>query len=381
LKPFWHPLSTVLLCEPRCFATDGLVRLLLGSEGRVRLLYAGDRMWPAVPHGTELTIGPLGNEPEPGSVVLASRSGIPDLARVTRSDAAGVTIEADADPELVERVPRAALLGRADLPFRRSGRRRRALRRAVLDLREAWGGRPDACPDPAESVRDKYENQATHYARVAGPEIEPVLLARIRDRLPVRGSLLVLGSGAGRESFALAEAAFRVDGVEFSESMVGLAREEAARRRLEVRFHHADLRRFTAAPGAFDGVLFTYDVYSFLPGRRERVELLRRIAGWLRPGGVVFLSARRLRSAYERLVLLVQWLVRQRVGETEWGDSHTRWIPSDGRMRRSYVHVFSPAQLRVETEAAGFRAGPWVGGHGVLAPDPAAIIRGRPATP
>ena len=51
MKTLWHPLSTILLTEPPCFATDGLVRMLLATERRVRMRYAGDRMWPAVVHG------------------------------------------------------------------------------------------------------------------------------------------------------------------------------------------------------------------------------------------------------------------------------------------------------------------------------------------
>ena len=57
------------------------------------------------------------------------------------------------------------------------------------------------------------------------------------------------------------------------------------------------------------------------------------------------------------------------------GDSHARWIPDDGSLRRSFVHVFSPSRLRAEARQAGFHSEPWEAGHGVLIPDPAAIIR------
>src|SRR5262249_19643051 len=111
-----------------------------------------------------------------------------------------------------------------------------------------------------------------------------------------------------------------------------------------------------------DAVVFTYDVYSFLPDREERVQVLAGMRAWLRPGGTVFLSARTVQSAWARSILTAQ---RVRWG-TSFGASHTRWIASDGSLRRSFVQVFSGSRLRGEIESAGMRAGDLAGGHVVL---------------
>jgi len=306
--------------------------------------------------------------------VIVERDGIPDLLRVARDDDESVSLVADADPGMSATVSRREVLARASLPRLAPNPRRSARRRRALDLREAWRERPDPAEDPATTVLDKYESQATYYAQAAGQDIDPALRLRIRRQLPSGASVLVVGSGAGRESFALAEDGLRVVGIEFSPAMVRSSATEATRRGLDVAFLQADVREHAARAASLDGVLFTYDVYSFLPGSRERVELLRRIRSWLRPGGCVFLSARRLLSFYDRLILSLQWLALQRSGEAEWGDSHTRWIPDDGRLCRSFVHVFSPEQLRHETGSAGFRMGRWEGGHSVLTAGTAAII-------
>ena len=89
----------------------------------------------------------------------------------------------------------------------------------------------------------------------------------------------------------------------------------------------------------------------------------------------MFLSARRLLSVYDHAILGLQWLTHHRASAWELGDSHTRWIPDDGSLRRSFVHVFSMGQLRSEASAAGFRLEPWEDGHAVLAAKTAAIIR------
>jgi hypothetical protein len=100
-------------------------------------------------------------------------------------------------------------------------------------------------------------------------------------------------------------------------------------------------------------VLFTPEVYSFLPQPVERVELLRRIAGWLDRDGVLVVSARPVERVTEYLILTLQWA--RGMGRRHWGDSHTRYVLEDGTIHRSFVHYFTQRQLRRETGLAGLR--------------------------
>jgi SAM-dependent methyltransferase len=368
---FWHPLSTILLTDPPCLASTGVLRMLLRAEGAVRLRYAGDRMWPAMRHGSSFrAAGPSGGAPRPGEVVLASVSGVPDLLRVARREGERLRLRADADPGSPVEARLDDVLAVAELPARAAPIP--GTRRLLLDLHEALHGRPDPRGDAAQTVREKYDAQAVHYARSESEALEAGLEARIREQVPAGSAILVVGSGTGRECFALARAGFRVRGVDFSTSMVRTAREEAERRGSDVAFEAADIRRLGPPAEALGAVLFTYNVYSFLPGSSERVAVLSRMRAWLRPEGVVHLSARRLASAYAALILGLQRLALRR--GAEWGDSHTRWIGPDGSLHRSYVHVFTDRALRREAARAGYRMERWRGGHAVLRPAPAANI-------
>ena len=359
MRPFWHPLSTILLRDPPCFATPAVLRMMLQAAPDVELLYAGDRMWPALGHGQPFTVEPLGDDPpEAGQAVLACPEGIPDLLRVAGPRGNAWLLVADADAALQLQVDPAEVIGRARLQVAPPGRRR-AARRLWLDLREALLSGPDPADDAARTVYEKYEAQAPFYAHVEEPALVPELVQHIRQR--VEGPILVAGSGTGRECFALAEAGFSVTGVDFAPAMVAVAREAVRDRGLSVAFEAADIRTFT--PGAsFGGVFFTWDLYSFVPGREQRIEFLKRVRSWLRPGGALFLSARVLVSGYQRMILTLQWL-RHGGG---WGSSHTRWIAPDGRMHRSFVQVFSKPRLRSETSAAGFGRGTLRDGYLVL---------------
>ena len=342
--------------------------MLLEVEGRAEVTYAGDRMWPAVRHGQTVELEPLPSAGVvTGDVVAINREGAPDLARVAgRAGRGALRLQADADPGKRWKTSPGALLARARLVRGRAAKPGRTVRRLWLDVVEALGCGPGhVLPDAADSVRRKYDGQARYYALLE-PVIEEALLTRIRRLLTAGGRVLVAGSGSGRECFALAREGWRAKGIDFSERMVRNARDNAMRHGLEIEFECADLRRHSEPAGSVDLVLFTYDVYSFIPEADDRVDLLRRMAVWLAPRGAILLSARRVRRIYERGILSLQWLSNARRRHRPWGASHTRYIAPDGKLLRSFVHYFTDAALRREVGSAGMRLGAWQGGHAVV---------------
>lgn len=368
MRGFWHPVSAVYLKQPRVLASPVVLRLLLAGEGRAEVVYAGDHMWPAIRHGQTLVISPVGGGPlADGDVVLTVDGGIPEVMRmVAVGGASALTADADSGPSRL--VSSRDLLGRVDpAPRRRapSG----SIARAWLDLLEAAATGSDAFDDPAKTVLQKYDDQAVHYDRLETAALDPKLAARILECVPRGSRVLVAGSGAGREAFALEALGYVVSGVDFSPRMVEAARAEGLRRGSSARFAAADLRSHEEAEGVLAAVVFTYDVYSFVPGVRDREALLARLCRWLRPGGVVFLSARCARRPWDRAVLSLQWLARAARGRPSvWGDSHTRWLDATGNLRRSFVHVFTDGRLDREAWAAGLRRVSWEGGHGLFVP-------------
>lgn len=363
MTPFWHPISAVLLDDPRVLATERLVRIMLAGSGETDVVYAGDRMWPAIRHGGRVRVAAASeSEPRPGEVVLAAVGEGPDLLRVASVEKGNLVLRADADPGERIEVGRDRILGRARLPLGSRNRTTRWAARQWLDLVEAVRGAPDPAEDAADTVRAKYERQAPFYESAGGGDLDPSLLSWVRDSVADGGKILVVGSGTGREAFALAGAGYRVRGIDYAPAMVAASLREASRRGIEIPFEVADLRAHAEPPASLDAVFFTYDVYSFLPGRASRVAVLRRIRDWLGEQGIVFLSARLVRSWRGRSILALARLRGIGTG-AEWGASHTRSIDARGDVRRSFVHCFHPGALQKEVASGGFRADGWLGGH------------------
>jgi SAM-dependent methyltransferase len=136
-------------------------------------------------------------------------------------------------------------------------------------------------------VRDGYDRAADAYrAWAAGIVDDPRdrFLARFAAAVPKGGEVLDLGCGAGLPSTATLARDFHVTAVDISTEQIDRARVNVP----EARFVVADVMDVPFERGSFDGVTAFYAV-SHVP-RSEHAELFRRIASWLRPGGLFLAS-------------------------------------------------------------------------------------------
>ena len=131
-----------------------------------------------------------------------------------------------------------------------------------------------------DRIGEAYGNQATRSRTEQRNRYEAALL----DRLPMGARVLDLGCGSGIPTTRRLARRFQVTGVDVSTMQVARARDNVP----GARFICADMSSLGFAPGVFDGVSAFYSIIH-LP-REEQGPLLRAIAGWLRPGGLLVCS-------------------------------------------------------------------------------------------
>ncbi|MEU6980925.1 MULTISPECIES: methyltransferase domain-containing protein [unclassified Streptomyces] len=99
-------------------------------------------------------------------------------------------------------------------------------------------------------------------------------------RLGTGARVLDVGSGTGRPvADLLVRAGCEVTGIDVSGEMVGLARSQVP----GARFEQCDVRAFEAPEGGFDAVCAFFPL--LMMSRAEAAAALKRMAGWLAPGG------------------------------------------------------------------------------------------------
>jgi SAM-dependent methyltransferase len=172
------------------------------------------------------------------------------------------------------------------------------------------------------------------------------------EKLPLKdGRLLLLGVGGGREAISLAQAGFQVTGVDFVAEMVAKAREYAEAKGLHFSGVVQDFSELQVEESSYDIVWFSTALYSSIPTRKKRVEMLKRVRQALKPEGVLVCqfywdknagsSAKieRLRKIFARLTF----------GNYEYEKGDMFW----GGME--FTHGFtSENHLRAEFDEGGF---------------------------
>ena len=190
------------------------------------------------------------------------------------------------------------------------------------------------------------------------------------------GAALVLGCGGGREAIALASLGWQVVGVDGSPALVEAAQGNAAQSGVRVHWLCEDLSGGFALGRAFDLICLFGHVYSLIPGRAQRIRLLRACRQHLKPDGVCLLdfpldgqASAQARWAH-RWRRRLAWLVRGN-REVQLGD---RWTAGE----LLFIHRFASVEdISNEAAAAGFDLEAQNDGS----PIPMAVLRPAATTP
>lgn len=191
--------------------------------------------------------------------------------------------------------------------------------------------------------------------------------ADVLARYDIRtGRMLVLGSGWGRESMAIARRGISVIGIDTNAAAILVSRARAIAAGVPASFHRASLHALPYKPGSFDYALLASIMYSAIPGRAPRERWLRQIGRHLTTGGLAILSFRpeygpptmkdRLRS---RINLFLSRLP---------GANHA-YQPGDKYPSGHFMHFFQDEQeIRAELAGAGalVRELSWPNGYAVV---------------
>jgi trans-aconitate methyltransferase len=131
---------------------------------------------------------------------------------------------------------------------------------------------------------DALADRFLEWSQAVQDDPRPRLVERFMEGVPAGAEVVDLGCGAGVPTTARLAERFAVTGVDISAEQLRRARRLVP----GARFVHADMTAFDPGEGSVDGVTACYSL-THLPADRQP-EMLRRIASWLRPGGVVLAS-------------------------------------------------------------------------------------------
>lgn len=137
-------------------------------------------------------------------------------------------------------------------------------------------------------VKDTYEGIAQKYHKRYGQYSNFFLnySNKFIKLLPKNAEVLDLGCGSGRDSKYFSENGLRVTGVDFSKSMLDIAKNNAPK----VNFVLKDFRKIDELKGKFDGVWSSFSLLHL--ERKEIPTLLSKIKINLKSNGLLFIATK-----------------------------------------------------------------------------------------
>ncbi|KAF7332558.1 S-adenosyl-L-methionine-dependent methyltransferase [Mycena kentingensis (nom. inval.)] len=154
------------------------------------------------------------------------------------------------------------------------------------------------------AIEKGYDTIANEYLAWSAPRPTTTrmeYIAQLMALLPAKAEILELGCGAGvpaTQVLVAHEKQFAVTGNDISAAQLALARTHVPGAK---GFLHGDMLQLEFADGALDAVVGFYAIFH-LPASEQR-EMIRKIHGWLKPGGYLLVNF----DCYEGAVVREGW--------------------------------------------------------------------------
>lgn len=227
----------------------------------------------------------------------------------------------------------------------------------LYHLASLFSGLLPALLSPAELSTRIIQNYQTVYEKeplvydIGDETLEPWEITVVERHQIQSGSMLVMGSGWGREAIALARRGLTVVGIDTSLVAIKAAQRRAIEASVPARFHQASFLAPPYMPQCFDYILLASSMYSTIPTRSGRQAWLRALRRQLKPGGHVILSF--ALESYPRTGLkTVRTGLSLAVSKLP-GTNHD-YQPGDECLAGHFMHLFqTEEELRTELAGAG----------------------------
>ncbi len=163
------------------------------------------------------------------------------------------------------------------------------------------------------------------------------------DKLTMKyGHVLVLGVGGGREAIPLVRSGFQVTGLDFIPEMVERAKTNAEARGIHIDGLVQEISELDLPKDSYDIVWLSAAMYSSIPTRKKRVDMLSRIHKAMVPGGY-FVCQFHWQPNYtcsQKMVMTSRFIAFLIRGNRHYEPGDMLWSGN-----REFIHAFSSEHL------------------------------------
>ena len=112
----------------------------------------------------------------------------------------------------------------------------------------------------------------------------------LKKKLSKKDYILDVGCGYGRFTILLANAGYKIEGVDITPSFILKARKEAKKNGLQLKFKIGDMKKLPYQEKSFDAIICMWSVFMEIPKKEDQLKVLREIIRVLRPKGYAIIE-------------------------------------------------------------------------------------------
>lgn len=166
-------------------------------------------------------------------------------------------------------------------------------------------------------------------------------------------NVLDIGCGAGRTTIALAKNGFNVTGIDLTHGMIEAAKYQAKCHKVDVNFKEMNAVNMNFKSESFQNVLFAFNGFDQIHGKKNREIVLRKILNILKPGGC-FIFTTRSGLAFGRRT--IAWALTSILYPyRKLISNKNQWEFGDKVWNGQYHFYVNPIQLKSKISEIGYK--------------------------
>ena len=184
----------------------------------------------------------------------------------------------------------------------------------------------------------------------------------IRKYFTPKSAILDIGCGTGRTTIPLHELGYDVTGIDIVPAMIDNAKKIGSSKNLDISYEQGDATNLSYEDGSFDHALFSFNGWTQIPGKNNRIRALQEIHRVLNNGGYFIFTAHMRRRKGFTWLWIKQWIKQYilkplgvKIDEIDFGDRF--FYREDGQEtlhQKQYIHIPSFNEVKNQIAQAGF---------------------------
>lgn len=202
-------------------------------------------------------------------------------------------------------------------------------------------------------------DQISHYTEefiTGATSAEQYLLSH----LPKGGSVLDAGCGTGRISVYLSERGYCVSGIDVSEGLLSVARENAKKRKQDIKFYHTEGTTLPFEDEEFD-IIVGFKILCYIPTRELRYDYMKELYRVLKPNGICVITQNvvpdeyidEAEDEYYKSSPAAQFQILEKGDHFPLGDGYVRWFTENDLSNEIRNTAFEVELFRSDKEYEG----------------------------